>query len=331
MIKGVKKEQLSAKTILSKISDYDIFMYYMPNKNWKINQVTYSPFRNENNPSFLINNKHNDLLFADFSDGSKRGNCFDFVRMLYNISYDNALKLIDKDFGLGILSGEKNLNVHIIKENKRPEEPKVYTLIQAVTRRFTQEELDYWNSYHQSEQDLKANNIYSLQKVYLNRQLFSLKDTDLRFGYLYGNSWKIYRPFVDKKYKWVPNNVPITTMDGKKDVENCRIAFINKSKKDYMVMKKIYPYCCAVQNEGIGCFSPENVKYLKDNSDVQVLSFDNDEAGVKNSQSITKQFDFEYLNVPKRFLSEGITDWADWAKKYGMDAIEEYLKEKQLL
>jgi hypothetical protein len=37
------------------------------------------------------------------------------------------------------------------------------------------------------------------------------------------------------------------------------------------------------------------------------------------------------LNVPRRFLSEGITDWADWAKKYGMDAIENYLKEKQLL
>jgi hypothetical protein len=161
--------------------------------------------------------------------------------------------------------------------------------------------------------------------------LFPLKETELRFGYLYGNSWKIYRPFVDKKYKWVPNNVPVTTMDGKKDVENCRIAFINKSKKDYMVMKKIYTYCCAVQNEGIGCFSPENVKYLKDNSDVQVLSFDNDEAGVRNSQSITKKFDFEYLNVPKRFLSEGITDWADWAKKYGMSPIEEYLKEKQLL
>jgi DNA primase len=331
MIKGVKKEELSAKSILSKISEYDIYRRYMPNKDWKINHVTYSPFRNENNPSFLINNKHEALLFADFADGTKKGNCFDFVKMLYNISnYNDVLALIDKDFGLGISSKENVKNYQAVKEI--PEEPiKRYSLIQAVTRRFTQEELDYWNLYHQSEQDLKDNNIYSIQKVYLNRQLFALKDTDLRFGYFYEGHWKLYRPFVEKKFKWVPNNVPITTMDGRKDVEFCRMAFITKSKKDYMVMKKIYPHCCAVQNEGISCFSPENVEYLKSNSDVQILSFDNDVPGVSNSQQITKTFGFEYLNVPKRFLSEGITDWADWAKNYGMSPIEDYLKEKQLL
>ena len=120
-------------------------------------------------------------------------------------------------------------------------------------------------------------------------------------------------------------------MDGLKDIENCRIAFINKSKKDYMVMKKVYPCCCAVQNEGIACFSPENVEYLKANSDVQILSFDSDVAGVANSQQITKLFDFEYLNVPKAYLKEGIKDWADLAKAHGLKAIEDYLTEKQLL
>ena len=48
----------------------------------------------------------------------------------------------------------------------------------------------------------------------------------------------------------MPNNVPITAMDGKEDIINCNVAFINKSKKDYMVMKKVFPCCCAVQNEG---------------------------------------------------------------------------------
>ena len=37
-------------------------------------------------------------------------------------------------------------------------------------------------------------------------------------------------------------------------------AFINKSKKDYMVTKKLIDGCCAVQNEGIACFSEENVE-----------------------------------------------------------------------
>jgi hypothetical protein len=161
--------------------------------------------------------------------------------------------------------------------------------------------------------------------------LFTLKDTDIRFGYFYDGHWKIYRPFGDKKSKWVPNNVPITAMDGLDDIKNCGVAIINKSKKDYMVMKKVFPTCCAVQNEGMGCFSTDNVDYIKKNSFIQVLSFDSDVTGVTNSQQITKVFDFDYCNVPKEYLAEGIKDWSDLGKTYGLKVIEDYLKLKKLL
>jgi DNA primase len=98
-----------------------------------------------------------------------------------------------------------------------------------------------------------------------------------------------------------------------------------------MVMKKIFPCSCAVQNEGLGCFSHENVEYLKANSDRQILSFDADDVGVQNSVQITKMFDFDYTNVPRQYLAEGIKDWADLAKAHGLKAIETYLKSKNLL
>lgn len=334
MIQGDIKVRLTPQAVLQKISEYDIFRYYMPDKNWKINQATLSPFRQENNPSFVIGNKRGFLSFIDFADTSKRGDCFTFVKMLFNLStIDDVLRMIDRDFGLGFLPGTSTERYKAIqKEYKQPEDlGKRYSLIQVVTRRFTQEELDYWNQYYQSIGDLIANNVYSIKKLYLNRKLFPLKETDLRFGYLYDGHWKIYRPFGDKKSKWVPNNVPITAMDGKQDIVNCNVAFINKSKKDYMVMKKVFPCCCAVQNEGVACFSDGNVEYLKANSDRQILSFDADDVGVKNSQQITKMFDFEYANVPRKYLSEGIKDWADLAKEHGLEAIEDYLKQKQLL
>jgi hypothetical protein len=199
-------------------------------------------------------------------------------------------------------------------------------------RKFTQEELDYWAQYHQNIQDLRDNNIYSIKELYLNKQRFPLGDNELRFGYLYeGQFWKIYRPFADKKHKWMPNNVPITAMDGREDVKNCNVAFINKSKKDYMVMKKIFPCSCAVQNEGLGCFSHENVEYLKANSDRQILSFDADDVGVQNSRQITEMFDFDYMNVPRQYLAEGIKDWALLGAKYGLKTIENILKEKGIL
>jgi len=334
MITGERKVRLTPQAVLQKISEYDIFRFYMPEKGWKINQATFSPFRQENNPSFVIGNKKGFLSFIDFADTSKRGDCFTFVKMLHNLSsMDDVLRMVDRDFGLGFLPNTATGNYKIItKEYKQPEDiGKRYSIIQVITRKFTQEELDYWNDYHQSLDDLRANNVYAIKKLYFNKQLFPLKDTELRFGYLYDGHWKIYRPFADKKNKWVPNNVPITMMDGKENIVNCKVAFINKSKKDYMVMKKVFPCSCAVQNEGLGCFSDENVEYLKANSDRQILSFDSDETGVHNSKQITELFGFDYTNVPRKYLSEGIKDWADLVKTYGYYPVENYLRQKQLL
>jgi DNA primase len=335
MVNGMKKQlPLKPERLLEKISEYDIFRYYMPRSDWQINVVTFSPFRNERNPSFIIGNKHGRLTFIDFGDTSKRGSCFDFVRMLFNVNLDEALKMIDRDLGLGMTRSTNTQEYkRIISEYKQPiKMSKTYTNIQVTVKRFTNEELAYWAQYHISEDELKANNVYSISKVYLNKQLFPAPLDELRFGYLYDDRWKIYRPHAkDKRSKWVPNNVPITAMDGKEDIKQCDVAFINKSKKDYMVMKKIFPCSCAVQNEGLGCFSPENVEYIKSNSASQVLSFDSDITGVENSQQITQMFDFDYCNVPKKYLAEGIKDWADLAKAHGMKAIEDYLKEKELL
>jgi hypothetical protein len=334
MITGERKVRLTPEAVLKKISEYDIFRFYMLDKSWKINQVTFSPFRNEKNPSFLIGNKRGNLSFIDFADTSRRGDCFAFVKMLFNLqTMDDVLRMIDRDFGLGFLPGHSTGEYkRITKEYSQPEElGKRYSLIQVVTRKFTQSELTYWNQYHQSLDDLRENDVYSIKKVYLNKRLFPLHDSELRFGYLYDGHWKIYRPFGDKKSKWVPNNVPITMMDGLDDIKDCDVAFINKSKKDYMVMKKVFPCSCAVQNEGVACFSQENVDYLKANSKKQILSFDSDETGVHNSKQITELFGFEYTNVPRKYLSEGIKDWADLVKAYGYYPIENYLKQKGLL
>jgi hypothetical protein len=244
-----------------------------------------------------------------------------------------TLRKIDKDFGLGLSTGVMTEDYkRIISEYKQPHLEKRYSLIQVKVRKFTKSELDYWAEYHQDLQDLRDNNVYSIKELYLNKQRFPLGENELRFGYLYeGQYWKIYRPYADKKHKWMPNNVPITAMDGKENIKDCSVAFINKSKKDFMVMKKIFPCSCAVQNEGLGCFSHENVEYLKANSDRQILSFDADDVGVQNSKQITEMFDFEYTNVPRQYLAEGIKDWADLAKAHGLQAIKDYLKSKNLL
>jgi len=334
MIKGIKKAIVTKEEILSKISEYDIFRFYMPAKDWKLGQATYSPFRDEKTPSFLIGVRGDSIKFIDFGDTSIQGDCFKFVERLYNMpNFHEVLKKIDADFNLGISSGD-NLQDYkrIIKTYAQPKlVEKDYSFIQVKTRNFTNQELAYWNEYYQDIDDLKANNIFSIDEVYLNKKRIVLNDNELRFGYAYDGHWKIYRPFSERRWKWMPNNVPITAMDGKDDIKNCDVAFINKSKKDYMVMKKLYPCCCAVQNEGMGCFSDENIQFLKDNSNQQILSFDSDETGVSNSKKITEMFGFDYCNVPREFLKEGIKDWADLARVHGLKVIEDYLINKNII
>lgn len=333
-IKGIKKLILTPKTILDLVSEYDIYMFYMPHKNWEINEVTFSPFREEKHPSFLISNRNSCLSFIDFSDTSLRGDCFTFVKKKFQISnMDEVLRLIDRDMQLGISTGTTSNYQQIIKQYKQPENlEKRYAIIQVKTKPFTKLELEYWNEYGIDISELKNEKVYSVSKVYLNKKLFTQHHTEMTFGYLYeGGHWKIYSPFADKKNKWVPNNVPITAMDGKQNIQNCEFSFINKSKKDYMVTKKLIENSCAVQNEGIACFSEENVQYLKKNSNRQILSFDSDVTGVKNSQQITKIFDFDYCNVPRKYLSEGIKDWADLSKKRGLKTVEKIFKQKKLI
>jgi hypothetical protein len=333
-INGKKRDvYLTPEHILTKVSEYDIFKYYMPHQ-FILNEVTISPFRNERNPSFIIGDRYGRISFIDFGDTSKRGSCFDFIRMLYHINLDEALTKIDRDFGLGFKKDTKTQQYKIITSDYKQPLPKVkiYSNIQVITRKFTEEELSYWAQYHLDIEDLKKNNVYAVSKVYLNKQLINAPITELRFGYLYGDKWKIYRPHAkDKRSKWVPNNVPITAMDGKDNIKDCDVAFINKSKKDHMVISKLFPCSCAVQNEGLGCFSPENVEYIKTNSNRQILSFDSDMTGVTNSQQITQLFGFDYCNVPKKYLDEGIKDWADMAKSHGLNAVEEYLINKGIL
>lgn len=332
MIKGRKKVKLTRESILQRITEYDIFKYYMPHQ-WKIGKASLSPFRVEKNPSFVISNRMGKLKFLDFSDSSFRGDCFDLVKMMYSLnSLDEILKMVDKDFSLGISKGDDTQEYKkITTKYAQPEElGKRYALVQCLTRAFTGEELAYWNEFHQDISDLNREHVYSIDKVYLNRKLFSLKPTELRFGYFYDGHWKIYRPFADKKNKWVPNNVPITAMDGDKDIIGVKNAFINKSKKDYMVIKKVYPHTCAVQQEGDACFSPDNVAYLKENSEIQTLSFDSDVPGVRNSLQITQKHGFEYCNVPKLYLREKIKDWAELAKIYGLGTVQQCLIDKKI-
>ena len=157
MIKGQKKLELTADNILSKISEMIIYRYYFGS--FELNEATYNHLRGEDRsgtPSFIISNRYGHLHHKDFAMGDDwSGNCFKLVQQIHGCSYNEALKIIDRDLGLGILP-EHNSGIYrkLKRELKVPDETsKRYSLIQVVTRKFTKEELGYWKQYNISEQE----------------------------------------------------------------------------------------------------------------------------------------------------------------------------------
>ncbi len=331
-IQGKKKADLDINTILDKVSEFSIYSYYMPNKDWKLNEITHSPFSKDKNPSFIIGTKLGHITHIAFNDTDKRGDCFEFVKQLFSLStLNDVLERIDQDMGLGIKGVKKDYE-KIVATYDQPEVTKRNSFIQVSTRAFTKDELAYWNLYHQDITDLRDNNIYSIKALYFNRSKFPLKDGELRFGYYYpeGGFWKIYFPYNERKRKWF-GNVPLQTSWGTENLRKDKNSLICKSKKDYMVSKKVHPYVCGIQNESLAAFSMEFIEEVKEKSDEVFYGGDSDKPGKEASFAITKAFSLKHINPPDPLLQECCKDFADMGRFKGLKELENHFLKKKLI
>jgi len=344
MIKGKVKQTLTKEAILERISTYDIYRFYQGP--FIINRPCVNRHRGEKDPSLIIGNKvSNDLTHKDFGDYSWRGDAFAFVKKIHNCDFQTALRIIDRDFGLGLCSG--------VKTNKKPEvivwkEPNIEIkrppLIQVVYySKMSKRALDYWAKFGQGEDDLKREKIYQPKEIWRNRKRIPMGDL-LTFAYHYEDidKWKIYRPFAPKKtettsinqWKW-DNNVPFDYVDNLQGIHpSCDRVYMTKSKKDRMVlMTALQTNCIAdVQAEDPACISSEVLDLYVAVENRYIIS-DNDKKGKEFSWWLTKHHGFKHVNVPDKYLSEEpkCTDFADLCYHHGIEAVINHFKRKKLI
>lgn len=338
MITGKDKVKLNAETILSRVDDYNIIRHYL-GQDFDFKKKFSSPFRekgSDNKPNlcfFMGNNER--ILFKDFADGHG-GDCFEFVKKLFKIEYNEALIKIDEDFGLGIRNENPTFKIHI---TKKPDSiHKQSKLIQIEAKSFTIEELGYWNDYHISLPELIIKNVHSVNKLYINKQLLPNYEKTFRFAYVFDEFIKIYSP-LSNAYKWI-SSCPNDFISGFDDIkakvftgtQDSKL-IISKSVKDEIVLSKFFKDVCSTQNESKEAISNENMKYiLKGYKPEDVyIAYDNDNPGVQASKYFTENYGFNYVNVPKIFRRENIKDWSDLVKHKGLDTMENYLKIKKLI
>ena len=336
----VKEQKITKEYILEKVGDYRIFSYYLPG--FKVNKVVNSCFRKDNNPSMLIHNKGNKLLFKDFGNYHFRGDCFDFVGLMYNLNLPNTLKKIAEDFGLT----KKSINNYekVISEYKIPKkiEESKPPLLQISTRNFTKEELAYWSSYYQDISDLKKENIVAIKSLWRNKQKINLDNNLFNFAYIYpDNKLKIYRPNAPKRVKETPinnwkwdTNLPFDYIENIDDILNCDISILAKSKKDKMVLRKALEIDCisSCQAEDPSTISEATLNKFN-TCKLKIACTDTDKKGKEFSWWLTTNHGFKHCNVPNELTinNHSVKDFADWARYSSLETIKNHFKNKKLI
>lgn len=323
--KGLNYNDLLTEKILSKITDEDIFRKYVP-FHFNINSIYNSPLRNDDDcPSFGIyyNPHYNKLMFKDYRD--KGGDCFTFVKELFNITYKDALQKICQDFDLDCKSSQViQFNSTITTKNIQERSFKVK--YQITTSPFDDFDLSYWNSYGISIDTLKKYNVFRVSKLFMNNYLYrkSLPNIPI-YAYYFPrtNNIKVYSPFASKKEKWRNNANNTLDIQGYDQLPSeGKLCIFTKSMKDVMTLYELGYTACATHSEN-EYINPDFFRHLSKRFEKLVLLFDNDIQGKTYTEKLHKTHNLPYIFIPEE---SGVKDISDYYKKYGRDETISMLK-----
>lgn len=340
MVTG-SENRLDSRSILKRVSEYDIYRYYLGN-DFKPGKLFPSPFRSEKNGSFnIFYTKTGYLRHKDFGDSYYQGNCFQFVQQLYGLDYHNALLKISLDFnlGLGVIKKEGIDYGSLIKESLRDTsvlQESIYSdqssqevyhkktvKIHVRSKQFTVQELDYWKKFGIEMDELERNQIYSVDELYIDGKLIRNWNKGFRFAYYYKDEntgeefFKIYSPY-SVNYKWI-SNVPVKRPFNLSLLSKGNSTIIlAKSKKDKMIIEKIHPWVYEVQKEGKEVISPELDSFFDEYYEQKLCFFDSDIPGKKASMELN-DLGYGWINIPNDYLDLGIKDPGDLIEYFGIE------------
>jgi hypothetical protein len=309
--------QITAEIVLNQVDDLLIYRQYLGI--FTLGGKVKNPFRKDNHPSFSIffGSKLLKLLWKDFATGDS-GDCFSLVGKIYGLTYPQAVEKVAMDFGL--IKGQPTVTKKQIQEARafKEEFQKREYLIQVARRPMDQEELDYWAQYNINKEDLKSNNIFAIDKLWINKRLMHLSPT-LHFAYYFPTTdkWKIYSPF-DKDYKWF-GNVSTYEMEGlEKTMYVNKPVIVTKSRKDRIVLSKLYHNVVSSQNESEAAIPKENDDAFS-KFPSKYCWFDSDEPG-KNANRKLNHRGYKWINIANHLYEKlGLKDPSDVVKHFGWE------------
>jgi hypothetical protein len=329
------KQKVNLKELINnKLSEYDIYRHVVGE--FRMNMAMKSPLpghrHGDRSGSFSIGaSASGRLIWRDYTLDMK-GGAIDLIQAMYGLTYPQALQKVCTDFGL--LADDGIQYQKVISSYIQPVIEKHDTIIHVKAGRWTKKALSYWEVYGIGQDQLQQEEIYKVDEWYLNRMKQQIHEGEHVYAYRFeGDLFKIYMPDRTRDEGRWKTNVPCSTVEALDRLNGHPKVILTKSRKDRITLMNLVPkdtWVINSQNEGMSGITPELVERLS-GKDVWI-SFDSDEAGVRNCRKICEQHQYKYVNTPRYLLEKGIKDWSDWYRHEGNnEALKEFLRQKQVI
>jgi hypothetical protein len=323
------REELSKEAILRLLSQEQIMEHYLGIPIQYENAVC-NPLREDTRPDCWFR-KYDLLIIKDFARPEYSGDCFQVVKLKYSVNFYEALRIINRDFKLGLDDGhlldyEPVVSPYVAPGIKPPERRK--TVIYYEDRPFTQFDKVYWKLFGVDESLLKEYNVKRAQKVWIDGDLY------YTYGfknpcYVYDNRSQkiIYRPFSGlRKWRQCAGEYPDNIQGWRQLSANGKEVVITSSTKDIMTLRSIGIRNAVAMGSETPTVSDIITQELEARFDNIVVWYDNDNAGVMNSTKLTRTRGWQYINTPK----DSPKDPSDYHRLVGRDCLISLIRSKGL-
>jgi hypothetical protein len=299
---------LDKDSILCRISEYDIFKYYCHNFS-KLSDKFCSELRKDNSPTCSIIWYNKRLLYKDFGTGDSY-DCFSYVQRKYNLTFVEALRVIDNDFNLGLHIGRLNKTEAIASFQGSPiyqERKKV--IIRKRTRIWNNYDTNFWGMFNISKEIVDKFAITPIDYFWVGDIRYTC--SSLAYAYKINGRYKIYRPF-EKEGKWFSNTNKSDIQGYEQLKDNGDVVFLASSLKDVMTLYSMGWDAVALQSE-MQVPEEELIDDLKSRFRIVGVLYDNDfhsetNPGQTMASKICLKYNLTNVIIPSHYKSKDISD-----------------------
>jgi hypothetical protein len=286
-----------------------------------------SPLRDDGSPSFSIfpsRGVTRKLMFKDHAL-DRHGSCFDFVMLKYNLTFSEALQVINNDFNLNLDCTSSSGRSSVMKdfEYSKVEYAPVKVEFDIKYRPFSRSDLLFWAQFGIDERTLVKYNVRCAASYWMirgdtKRFYRCIGSVNTTYCYLFPkeSEIKLYRPF-DKERKWFSNYSSSTVQGLEQLPANGKLLILTKALKDVMSLSTFNLYAVAPQTESI-VLAPNTIQPLRDRFPVIFSLMDFDLAGVHAANKYRKLYGIEPF-----FLTNGRLK----SPNYGSKDISDYIRD----